>query len=85
MYQGGRSDIADDLLLQNRADFAIPADYSEGSVMEQTVTSLLRKIRAEHDLTDIHKRHMRHADQRRKHAKAPLPVRGENMAEDPEQ
>jgi len=86
VYQGDRSDIADDLLLQNRADFAIPADYSEGSVMEQTVTTLLHKIRAEHDLTDVHKRHMRHASQRRAAAhKNVLPVREENHAEEPEQ
>lgn len=86
VYQDGRSDVADDLLLQNRADFAIPADYGEGSMMEQTVTALLRKIRAEHDLTDVHKRHMRHAAQRRSAAhKRVLPVREENHAEEVEQ
>lgn len=86
VYQDGKSDIADDLLLQNRADFAVPADYSEGSVMETTVTALLRKIRAEHELTDIHKRHMRHADHRRRATVRanPLPVRSENLAEEAE-
>jgi hypothetical protein len=86
VYRQGNSDIADDLLLQNRADFAVPADYTEGSVMEQTVTTLLRKLRAEHDLIDIHKRHMRQADRRRNATPraGSLPVRGVNVTEDAE-
>ena len=53
--------------------------------MEQTVTTLLHKIRAEHDLTDVHKRHMRHASQRRSAVqKNVLPVRSENIAEEAE-
>lgn len=78
VYPGQQSETADDLLLQNRADFALPADYREGSPMEQTVTMLMRTIRAQHDLISEHKQHVRRASQRRGGPKKEsLPVRQE--------
>lgn len=79
VYQGENSEIADDLLLQNRADFALPADYTEGSPLEQTVTTLMRTIRAQHELSAEHKQHMRRASVRRGGPKKEsLPVRRES-------
>jgi hypothetical protein len=46
------------MLLQNRADFAIEADYSEGSDMEKTVMALLREIKSVDDCASLHSRHM---------------------------
>lgn len=52
------SDTADDMLLQNRADFAIEADYSANSEMEQTVQALLRQIRAVDECAALHSAHL---------------------------
>ena len=47
-----------------RADFAMEADYSAGSELEQVVTELIRRIRATHDLSVRHARQVRRADER---------------------
>ncbi len=46
--------LADEMLLQRRADFALPADYQEGGELEETVGLILKKIRARHDLDAVH-------------------------------
>ena len=48
----------DDMLTQNRVDFAIEADYSAGSEMERTVQALLRQIRAVDECARLHARHL---------------------------
>jgi len=48
----------DDMLLQDRADFAIQADYSSGSEMERTVQALLRQIRAVDECAALHSLHL---------------------------
>ena len=50
--------IVDDMLVQNRADFAIEADYTPGSEMEKTVQALMRQIRAVDDCARQHAMHM---------------------------
>ena len=45
------NEMADDMLLQGRVDFSVPADYSEGSEIEQIVTMLMRRILATHELS----------------------------------
>ena len=50
--------LVDDMLTQNRVDFAIEADYSEGSEMERTVQALLRQIRAVDECARLHARHL---------------------------
>jgi phosphoserine phosphatase len=77
VYEPGKDDLAQDMLLQNRADFALEADYSQGSAMEAVVSQLFRRIAADCLLSS------RHADQVRKAhlargANVPLniPVRG---------
>ena len=56
--------IVDDMLLQNRADFAIEADYSEGSEMENTVKALLMEIKSVDDCASLHSRHLDDARRR---------------------
>ena len=46
--------LADEMLLQRRADFALPADYREGGELEETVRLIIRKIRARYDLDVVH-------------------------------
>ena len=48
----------DDMLTQNRVDFAIEADYSADSEMERTVQALLRQIRAVDECARLHARHL---------------------------
>ena len=77
VHAPGQTELADDMLLQGRADFSVEADYTENSEIEQVVTLLMRRIRASHELT------LRHAEQvQRAHARrgndVPLdiPMRG---------
>ena len=77
VHAPGHTELADDMLLQGRADFSVEADYTENSEIEQVVTLLMRRIRASHELT------LRHAEQvQRAHARrgndVPLdiPMRG---------
>jgi hypothetical protein len=42
------------MLLQRRADFALPADYSAGGALEEAVGLIMRKMRARHDLDVLH-------------------------------
>ena len=67
VHAPGKTEISDDMILQKRADFAMEADYSKGSEMEQVVTELFRRIRATHDLTQRHERQMKAAYERRGH------------------
>jgi len=64
VHAPGETKIVDDMLLQNRADFAIVADYSEGSEMENTVKALLLEIKAVDDCASLHSRHLDTARQR---------------------
>ena len=65
VHAPGNTDLADDMLLQGRADFALEADYSEGSGMENVVTLLIRRILADHALAQEHGRQLERAHQRR--------------------
>ena len=64
VHAPGETDVADGLLTQGRADFAMEADYSAGSELEQVVTELIRRIRATHDLSVRHARQVRRAYER---------------------
>ena len=83
VHAPGQTELADDMLLQGRADFSVEADYTEDSEIEQVVTLLMRRIRASHELN------LRHAEQvQRAHARrgndVPLdiPMRGGMEDED---
>ena len=79
------NEMADDMLLQGRVDFSVPADYSEGSEIEQIVTMLMRRILATHELSLRHAQQMQMAQRRRGH-NLPLnfPMRGGLAEEAPE-
>jgi len=59
-YQGGKSivvyqsrkrgakDYAHDLVKQQRADIAVPADYTEGSVLDQAVKAAIQQVASRH-------------------------------------
>jgi len=65
VHKEGDTDISDDMLLQDRADFAVLADYSAGSELEQIAEELFRRIRATHDLNARHEWQLRMAAERR--------------------
>lgn len=85
VHAPGRTDMADDMLLQGRVDFSLEADYSENSEMEQVVTMLMRRILATHELSLRHAAQLQ-AAQRRRGASQPLniPVREGLIEETPE-
>ncbi len=64
VHAPGDPRIADDLLRQGRADFAIEADYSAGKELEAVVGELIRRIRASHELAVRHARQVRRAHER---------------------
>lgn len=55
VHQAGDTDMVDSMLLQGRVDFALPADYSEGSEMERTVSAVIRRMRARMDCDGLHR------------------------------
>ena len=65
VHAPGKTDSADDMLLQGRVDFSVEADYSEGSEIEQVVTMLMRRILATHELNQRHAQQLRLAHDRR--------------------
>ncbi len=74
VHAAGETGLVDSMLLQNRADFAIEADYSAGSEMERTVQAILRQIRAVDECARLHSRHLdeaRRRTQRLGHALTP--------------
>lgn len=48
-----------ELIKANRISFATPADYSEGSVLDQTVKAVIEKIVADHKLKSMRKKQFR--------------------------
>ena len=65
VHPPGETELADDLLLQGRADFSVETDYRAGSDMERIVTMLMRRIRASHDVTMEHALQVQRAHSRR--------------------
>jgi len=46
VYTEGKSELCDDMILQGRCDYSAPADYTEGSEIENVVRRLIHKIAA---------------------------------------
>jgi hypothetical protein len=44
VYQKNKKSRVEDLLQHQRVDFTVPADYSEGSELDQTVKDIIRKM-----------------------------------------
>ncbi|MBR7187525.1 MAG: hypothetical protein IKD53_03125, partial [Clostridia bacterium] len=83
VHAPGQTELADDMLLQGRADFSVEADYSPDSEIEQVVTLLMRRIRASNELTLRHAEQVQRAHRRRgNNVPLDIPVRGGLEPED---
>ena len=51
VYQRGKKNKVEDLITNNRVNFIEPADYSEGSDLDNTVNLILSKMSMVNDLT----------------------------------
>ena len=77
------TELADDMLLQGRADFSVEADYAPGSEIEQVVAMLMRRIRASHELALRHAEQVQRAHRRRGNfVPLDIPMRGGLEEED---
>jgi len=77
VHPPGQTAMADDMLLQGRADFSVETDYSAGSDLENIVTMLMRRIRASSDVTMAHAKQVQRAHERRgEHVPLNIPMRG---------
>lgn len=84
VHTPGNTDMADDMLLQGRVDFSLEADYSAGSEMEETVTMLIRRILANHEVSQRHAKQLRQAQKRRGSQPLNIDIRGGLTEEIPE-
>lgn len=50
VYSKGNMDKVSELLLDNRVDFLVPADYSEGTELDKIVKTIIDKIAVDSDL-----------------------------------
>lgn len=83
VHPPGDTALADDMLLQGRADFSVETDYSENSDLEQIVTLLMRRIRASADVSMQHALQVQRAHSRRgERVPLDIPMRGGIDAED---
>ena len=83
VHEPGKTELADDLLLQGRADFSVETNYTEGSDMERIVTMLMRRIRASSDVSMEHALQVQRAHGRRgEHVPLNIPLRGGIGGED---
>ena len=62
VYQDEK-DCANDMILQGRVDFVIPADYSKDSEMERTVFAVFNQIEATNRTIEMHMKHKEQAAQ----------------------
>ena len=77
VHPPGETELADDMLLQGRADFSVETDYTAGSDLERIVTMLMRRIRASSDVSMEHALQVQRAHSRRgEHVPLDIPLRG---------
>ena len=77
VHPPGKTETADDLLLQGRADFSVETDYTAGSDMEKIVTLLMKRIRAANEVSMVHARQVQRAHERRgEYVPLDIPMRG---------
>ncbi len=77
VHPPGSTELADDMLLQGRADFSVETDYTAGSELERIVAMLMRRIRASSDLSVEHALQVQRAHGRRgERVPLDIPLRG---------
>lgn len=64
VHAAGDATLVDEMILQGRVDFALPADYTAGSEMERVVENLFRRIRANHDSSALKEIQLQRAKER---------------------
>lgn len=85
VHPKGKTEAADDMLLQGRADFSVETDYSEGSELEHIVTLLMHRIRTANEVATEHAWHIQRAHSRRgEFEPLNIPLRGGITDESPE-
>lgn len=75
VHAPGQTELADDMLLQNRADLALEADYSEGSELEKAVEELMCRIVAGNTISRRYAAQYALAEKRRGNTVTEIPVR----------
>ncbi len=61
VHAEGKSELCDNMILQGRCDYAVLADYTEGSEIEEVVTRLLYKISANSECLKLHEKQIERA------------------------
>lgn len=56
-----KKNTANKLILDNRVNFVCPADYTEGKLMYDVVTTILRKIKYDYDFDQLQNKHKEEA------------------------
>ena len=74
VHPPGKTEVADDMLLQNRADFSVETDYRAGSELERVVTMLMKRILAASAVSMEHALQVQRAHRRRGNMDAPLDI-----------
>ena len=59
VYQAANRPGVERLLRQGRVDFIYPADYREGTALEDTVKKIIRKMAVSHQLSEENLRQLR--------------------------
>ena len=64
VHSEGATALSDNMILQGRCDFAVLADYREGSEIENAVTQVLKRIAANSACLSLHEKQIERATQR---------------------
>lgn len=61
VYQNNAKDVANNMILNNRVDFVLPTDYTEGSLLQNAVCAILDEIKSDENIQEIHMAHVKAA------------------------
>ncbi len=61
VYQNNAKEVANNMILNNRVDFVLPTDYTEGSLLQSAVCAILDEIRSDENIQEIHMAHVKAA------------------------
>ncbi len=61
VYQNNAKAVANNMILNNRVDFVLPTDYTEGSVLQNAVCAILDEIKSDEKIQEIHMAHVKAA------------------------
>ena len=61
VYQNNAKEVANNMILNNRVDFVLPTDYTEGSPLQSAVCAILDEIKSDENIQEIHMAHVKAA------------------------